>query len=61
MYPTLYAEEAKSGVTGSIREGGIGQSDSFYTKKEDLSIAYDSSGTAVSTSEAKSERKFDGD
>ena len=30
-YPSLYAEEALSGVNGYTREGGIGQSDSYYT------------------------------
>ena len=52
MYPTLYAEEANSGVSGSIREGGITGSDPYYTSTSKLSVAYDSSGNAVSTSEA---------
>ena len=35
-YPTLYAEEAKSGVTGTIRDGGISQRDPFYTSSNDF-------------------------
>ena len=46
MYPTLYAEEANSGVAGSIREGGIGGSDPFYKNKESLSVSSTSKSTA---------------
>lgn len=30
-YPILYAQEEKSGINGSIRDGGIGESDSYYS------------------------------
>lgn len=36
-YPSLYAQEQNSGVNGSIREGGIGLSDPYFTSKESLS------------------------
>ena len=47
-YPLIYAEEAGSGVNGTIREGGIGQSVPFYNK-DNLTVAYDANGNAVKT------------
>ena len=45
-YPTIYGEEALSGVTGSIREGGISQSDPCYTSENALTTSSTSIGTA---------------
>lgn len=47
-YPLIYAEEAGSGVNGTIREGGIGQSVPFYNI-DNLTVAYGEDGNAVET------------
>lgn len=47
-YPLIYAEEAGSGVNGTIREGGIGKSVPFYNK-DNLTVAYDANGNAIET------------
>ena len=52
MYPILYKEEIKSGVTGTIREEGIEKSDSYYKDKDNLLRAYDESGNAIADSKA---------
>ena len=39
-YPVIYAQEALSGVNGSIRQDGISASDSFYNSKAELTGEY---------------------
>ena len=49
-YPVIYAQEALSGVNGSIREGGISVSEPFYKNSSELTSAYGTStGNLVAT------------
>ena len=48
-YPIIYEEEVGSGTNGTIRKGGIGQSEIFYKKKENLTVAYDENENEVDT------------
>ncbi|MGN1299591.1 MAG: hypothetical protein ACI4UE_06400 [Candidatus Scatovivens sp.] len=45
QYPKIYEEEAGSGINGTIREGGIGQSVSLYNK-DNLTTSEDSIGNS---------------
>lgn len=55
-YPLIYAEEAGSGVNGTIREGGIEKSVAFYSK-ENLTAEYrtaqdkDGNNTSLNTTQ----------